>query len=82
MTLSQRRVFELCEQFSALHDGALDKAIAAWKAGPGDVMALVALGEAFEARGQIRSAARAYGSIIDLFSSRADLRRMAGERNS
>jgi hypothetical protein len=61
-------------------DGALHKAVEAWKASPGDVMALVGLGEAFEARGEIRSAARAYGSIIDLFSSRADLRRMAGER--
>jgi hypothetical protein len=30
--------------------------------------------------GETRSAARAYGSILDLFSSRADLRRMAGER--
>ena len=61
-------------------DGSLATAVNAWKATPGDVIALVALGEAFEARGEIRSAARAYGSIIDLYSSRADLRRMAGER--
>ncbi|APR79240.1 Hypothetical protein A7982_04587 [Minicystis rosea] len=61
-------------------DGALAKAIGFWKASPGDVLALVALGEAFEAKGEVRSAARAYGSIIDLFASRADLRRMAGER--
>ncbi|MBW2459315.1 MAG: AgmX/PglI C-terminal domain-containing protein, partial [Deltaproteobacteria bacterium] len=61
-------------------DGALQKAIAFRQAKPGDVMALVALGEAFEARGEVRSAARSYGSIIDLFSSRADLRRMAGQR--
>ncbi|MFT3770300.1 MAG: AgmX/PglI C-terminal domain-containing protein [Minicystis sp.] len=61
-------------------DGALAKAIAFWKASPGDVLALVSLGEAFEAKGEVRSAARAYGSIIDLFASRADLRRMAGER--
>jgi hypothetical protein len=47
---------------------------------PGDVMALVALGEAFDAASEIPSAARAYGSIIDLFSSRADMRRFAGER--
>lgn len=46
----------------------------------GDVMALVALGDAFDAAGEIPSAARAYGSIIDLFSSRADMRRFAGER--
>ena len=47
---------------------------------PGDVLALVALGEAGEATGDKRLAARAYGSLIDLFPSRADLRRFAGER--
>jgi tetratricopeptide (TPR) repeat protein len=47
---------------------------------PGDVMALVALGEALEAAGDARAAARAYGSLIDLFPARADLRRFAGER--
>jgi hypothetical protein len=47
---------------------------------PGDVVALVALGEALEAHGNPVLAARAYGSIIDLFPSRADMRRMAGER--
>jgi tetratricopeptide (TPR) repeat protein len=50
------------------------------KTDPGDVMALVALGEGFEAAGDPAQAARCYGSIIDLFSSRADLRRFAGER--
>ena len=47
---------------------------------PGDVMALVALGEALEASGAVTTAARAYGSIVDLFPARADLRRFAGER--
>ncbi len=47
---------------------------------PGDVMALVALGEALEAAGETETAARAYGSIVDLFPARADLRRFAGER--
>jgi hypothetical protein len=47
---------------------------------PGDVLALVALGEALEARGDRPLAARAYGSLIDLFPGRADLRRFAGER--
>jgi tetratricopeptide (TPR) repeat protein len=60
--------------------GALDRALAFRRDAPGDVLAFIALGEAFEALGEVRSAARAYGSIIDLFSSRADLRRMAGER--
>jgi hypothetical protein len=47
---------------------------------PGDVMALVALGEALEASGATTTAARAYGSIVDLFPARADLRRFAGQR--
>lgn len=52
-----------------------------WSAeAPGDVLALVALGEAWEAAGETTAAARAYGSLIDLFPSRADLRRLAGER--
>jgi hypothetical protein len=52
-----------------------------WQASePGDVLALVSLGEASEAKGDVSTAGRAYGSIIDLFPSRADLRRFAGER--
>jgi hypothetical protein len=47
---------------------------------PGDVMALIGLGEGLEARGQVALAARAYGSIIDLFPARADLRRFAASR--
>ena len=47
---------------------------------PGDVLALVALGDALKANNQRVLAARAYGSIIDLFPSRADLRRFAGGR--
>ncbi|MEM6990853.1 MAG: VIT domain-containing protein [Myxococcota bacterium] len=61
--------------------GPATRAATQWrKDQPGDVMALVALGEVFEASGDAASAARAYGSLIDLFPSRADLRRMAGER--
>ena len=47
---------------------------------PGDVMALVALGRALHARGQLAVAARAFGSIIDLYPSRADMRRFAGQQ--
>ncbi|MBX3218388.1 MAG: AgmX/PglI C-terminal domain-containing protein [Labilithrix sp.] len=47
---------------------------------PGDVLSLVALGEVFEAKGDLKTAARAYGSILELFSFRADSRRFAGER--
>lgn len=52
-----------------------------WRAeSPGDVLALLALGEALESGGHKRFAARAYGSIIDMYSDRADLRRYAGSR--
>jgi tetratricopeptide (TPR) repeat protein len=44
---------------------------------PVDVLALVALGDAARARGDLRRAARAYGSIIDLYPSRADMLRFA-----
>jgi tetratricopeptide (TPR) repeat protein len=47
---------------------------------PTDVLALIGLGEAFEASGDRAAAARAYGSIIDLYPTRADFRRFAGER--
>jgi tetratricopeptide (TPR) repeat protein len=52
-----------------------------WSAeAPGDVLALLALGEAWEAAGETSAAARAYGSLIDLFPGRVDMRRLAGER--
>lgn len=47
---------------------------------PGEVVPLIALGEAFEVAGLGSWAARAYGSIIDLYPSRTDLRRYAGAR--
>jgi hypothetical protein len=59
---------------------ALEQAQAWRRRDRGDVLALVALGEAGEALGRLGTAARAYGSIIDLFPGRADLRRYAGNR--
>lgn len=47
---------------------------------PGNVLALIALGDALEAQQLFDDAARTYGSIIDLFPDRADLRRFAGQR--
>ena len=47
---------------------------------PGNVLALIALGDCLEAMGRKEEAARVFGSIIDLFPSRADLRRYAGSR--
>ncbi|MGE0494557.1 MAG: VIT domain-containing protein [Vulcanimicrobiota bacterium] len=74
----------LAEVMKLIKVGKLDAALAQamkWhEQSPGDVLALVALGECFEARGQKDEAARAYGSIIDLYPSRADLRRFAGCR--
>ena len=53
----------------------------AWRdSNPGDELALLGLGEAAEAVGDRALAARAYGSLIDLFPGRTDIRRMAGER--
>jgi Vault protein inter-alpha-trypsin domain len=59
---------------------ALERALAWRDDAPGDVLALVAVGEAAEALDDPQLAARAYGSLIDLYPSRADLRRFAGER--
>jgi tetratricopeptide (TPR) repeat protein len=60
--------------------GAMTRATAEHARDPGDVIGLVALGEALEAQEDFARAARAYGSLIDLFPSRADLRRMASAR--
>lgn len=69
---------------SLLDDGRTDAALAEalrWvREEPGEVLAYVALGEALGASGESGAARRAYGSLIDLFPSRADLRRYAGQR--
>ena len=75
----------LAEVLAALQRGdnarcAGARRTAAHAADPGDVIALIALGEALEAQRDLARAARAYGSLIDLFPSRADLRRFAGAR--
>lgn len=75
---------DLAEIMSALEGkrvgAALEKAWAWRHRDLGDVLALIGLGEALEAKGDRAQAARAYGSIIDLFPARADLRRFAGQR--
>jgi hypothetical protein len=63
-------------------DSALTKARDWHAKEPGNVLALIALGDALEANGSSVTAARVYGSIIDLFPGRADMRRFAGERLS
>ena len=57
---------------------ALKRALAWHAESPDDTLALIALGAAWQANGDLKSAARAYGSLIDLYPSRADLRRTAG----
>jgi tetratricopeptide (TPR) repeat protein len=60
------------------HKQAL-KAARAWRArAPADLLALVALGRSYRAAGDDKQAARAFGSILDLYPSRADMRRLAG----
>jgi tetratricopeptide (TPR) repeat protein len=75
---------KLAEVMALIKDGKVEEALVKalrWRAEqPGNVMALLALGEALQAHGQSVLAARVYGSIIDLFPSRADMRRFAGER--
>ncbi len=72
------------ETMGLLHAGRAPQARAAAQAWrdqrPGDVLALLSLGAAAEATGDRVLAARAYGSLIDLFPSQADFRRLAGER--
>lgn len=59
-------------------DEALAGALALRDADPTDAAALLALGQALEKKGDVDQAARAYGSLIDLYPARADLRRAAG----
>ena len=61
-------------------DAALAKAAAWHKQQPGDVLALIGFGDALEAKKDLETASRVYGSIIDLYPARADFRRFAGER--
>jgi hypothetical protein len=74
----------LATVMQAISEGRANDALAdaqSWQAEePGSVLAIVALGEALEASDKPSWAARAYGSIIDMYPSRADLRRYAGER--
>jgi hypothetical protein len=75
---------KLYEVMNLLRGGKIKDALRSaqtWRdSDAGDVLALIGLGEAYEALGQKKNAARAYGSLIDLFPGRADLRRFAGSR--
>jgi tetratricopeptide (TPR) repeat protein len=57
------------------------KMASAWREeAPGEVLAYLALADAFAANGQPGEARRAAGSLIDLYPSRADIRRAAGDK--
>ena len=47
---------------------------------PGDALAYISLGEAESSIGNMKEAGRAYASLIDLFPSRADIRRWSAQR--
>lgn len=68
---------------AAIADGDADAAFAEarrWREeAPTDVLSFVALGDAAVAKGDVDLAARAYGSVLELWSYRADMRRFAGE---
>ncbi len=77
-------VRELATVMTSLVAGKREHALALaaqWRAKqPGELAALIALGESLEASGAKAAAARAYGSIIDLYPNRFELVRAAGER--
>ena len=60
------------------HQDARPRALAWLHKESGNVLAWVAYAQALDAAGQKEEAARAYGSIIDLYPGRADMRRYAG----
>ena len=75
------KLFDVMGHLAAGRTAEATELAAAWQLDqPGDVLALVALGEVAEKAGDRDTAARAYGSIVDLFPSRADLRRYASYR--
>ena len=75
------RFATVMQQVTQGNQGAALREAWSWREqNPADELALLALGEAAEASGDLILAARAYGSLIDLFPGRADIRRMAGER--
>ena len=73
-------LLEVTESIAAGRSGAaLARARQLARDQPHDLPALLALARAASAAGDRTLAARAYGSLIDLFPSRAELRRAAGQ---
>lgn len=61
-------------------DEALLEALQYSAESPSELLAFIAIGEAAEATDRPRLAARAYGSLLDLWSYRVELKRYAGQR--
>jgi len=61
-------------------DDAVKKARGWREEDKGNILALLALGEALEKQGDVVEAGRAYGALIDLYADRADIRRLVGAR--
>jgi tetratricopeptide (TPR) repeat protein len=61
-------------------DDAVKKARGWREEDKGNILALLALGEALEQQGDVVEAGRAYGALIDLYADRADIRRLVGAR--
>jgi hypothetical protein len=61
-------------------EAALEEALRYSADSPTEVLAFVAVGEAAEATGRPRLAARAYGSLLDLWSYRVEMKRFAAQR--
>ena len=70
--------FAQIERLLSSGKDARPRALAWLQKDPSNVLALVAYAHALRAAGDKEEAARAYGSIIDLFPGRADMRRYAG----
>jgi len=74
---------KMAEVMEHLARGRRDHALeiaSRWQLGtPGDVSAIVSLGEALEARGDAAAAQRAYASLVDLYPNRPEMMRAAGE---
>ena len=61
-------------------EAALEEALRFSAESPTDVLAFLAVGEAAEATGRPRLASRAYGSLLDLWSYRVEMKRFAAQR--
>jgi hypothetical protein len=73
------KLAEITGEIRRGHAAAAVRLAAAWRdQDPTDLLALVGLGQSLALSGDGLRAARAFGSILDLYPARADMRRFAG----